>query len=394
VRGLDLKHVLAEDDARLMPDTPAVVVDQNWHDAVARCAHHIVASGNGADPVVISASSGSTGNPKYTLISHLQYFFRASGILELLALTGRHRFLCTLPLCYSSAPDRCIAHMLRGDCIILYPSLFTPEEYIDVAHRHSATIGIMVPTMVRQFLAHPGGKPLLPGFGALFATGAPLHAEEKRQAAALLTPNFYDAYGTAEMGLLTLLRPQDLAERPDSVGQPHSLAEIEVVDGDGVPLPPGSTGRLRYRGPALGSPISGAEEGSSSDGFDDGWHYPGEIAYLDNRCYLFLRGRASQVILRAGANIHPAEIESALRKHPSVMEAEVVGRRTANREEEAVAFVVPRKELGVDELLAHCRVHLSPHKVPREIRIVPQLPRTSSGKIDKGALKALATDRK
>jgi acyl-coenzyme A synthetase/AMP-(fatty) acid ligase len=391
VRGLDLAYVLAEADARLTPDARVIPVDDDWHEAVARCSHPATGVGSWGDPLIITASSGSTGQPKYILISHLQYFFRASGILEALALTGRHRFLCTLPLCYSSAPDRCIAHFLRGDCVILYPSLFTPEEYIEITRRHAPTIGILVPTMVRQFLARSDRRLSLPGFAALFATGAPLHADEKRAAARLLTPHFYDAYGTAEIGLLTLLRPEDLAERADSVGQPHSLAQIETVGDDGLALPSGRAGRLRYRGPALGTPIASGDGLGIADGFGDGWHYPGEIAYLDDRCYLFLQGRESEVITRAGAKIHPAEVENALQQHPNVIEGAVVGRTTAVRDEEVIALVVLQEGREAEELLAHCRAHLSPHKVPRQIRVVAQLPRTPSGKIDKAALRALVS---
>src|SRR5262249_24987068 len=133
----------------------------------------------GSDTFTIAASSGSTGAPKFVAVSHLQYFFLASGVLEALALSGPHRFLCTLPLCYVSAPNRWVSHLLRGDCVVIYPNLFTAAEYVDLAQRVRATIGVLVPTIVRQLLANGGASPSLRKM-ILSSTGAPLSADEKR----------------------------------------------------------------------------------------------------------------------------------------------------------------------------------------------------------------------
>jgi acyl-coenzyme A synthetase/AMP-(fatty) acid ligase len=383
VAALGLASVLAEVDAWLTDDCPAVLLDADWHRAVARANVGDELPGDWHDPFVISASSGSTGTPKFTLMTHLQYYFAIAGMFELMGLAGRHRFLCTLPLYYSGGRNSCIAHLLRGDCVVLYPSLFRPAEYLDVAARQRITVAALVPSMVRQLLAADGTEPLLPGLTALFCTGAPLHAEEKRQAARRLTPNFCERYGTAETLAISVLRPDDFAERVDSVGQPHSLVEIEIVDENDQPLPSGAVGRLRVRGPGLASPLPGP---SAETNFRDGWYYPGEIARLDTAGYIFLHGRTSDVIVRNGAKIYPAEVEGTLTEHPGVLEAAVLGHRGADNEEVVIAFVVPRGPLPAGELLAHCRVRLTPHKVPRQIHFLGQLPKNTAGKIDKIAL--------
>ena len=204
----------------------------------------------------------------------------------------------------------------------------------------------------------------------------------------LNTPNFHEYYATAETTLISVLRPADLAQRADSVGQPHSLLEIETVDDADRPQPAGAIGRLRCRGPGLGSPVFGDREGT---GFRDGWYYPGEIAWLDELGYIFLQGRTSDVVMRGGTKIFPAEVEAALRRHPAVAEAAVIGRRAAE-EEEVVAFVVARGVLSLGELIAHCRNCLTPHKVPRQFHLVPMLPKLSSGKIDRAALTRMLED--
>jgi acyl-coenzyme A synthetase/AMP-(fatty) acid ligase len=166
--------------------------------------------------------------------------------------------------------------------------------------------------------------------------------------------------------------------------------DVEVVGEEDRKLPPGEVGRLRCRGPSLAAPppeFVGSD--TASEGFHDGWYYTGELAAIDERGYVFLKGRASDVIIRSGAKIHPAEIEAVLQEHDAVMEAAVIGRSAPSEEEAVVAFVVVRRVVALGELVAHCRARLTPYKVPREIRIVAQLPRNSAGKIDKRALAAL-----
>jgi acyl-coenzyme A synthetase/AMP-(fatty) acid ligase len=388
LQWLDLKLVLAEVDVRLPAECPALVLDAAWHDAVSVIRPGELPTTDWSEPFLIAATSGSSGAPKLTQLTHLQFFFRIVASLEVMGLAGRQRYLSTLPLYYSGGRTRCLAHLLRGDCVILYPSLLGPAEYVEQASRWGVTAGYLVPSMVRQLLASAGDgdQPLLPKLVSLFSTGAPLYAEEKRQAARKLTPNFHEEYGAAEIGCLTVLRPAALASRADSVGQPHSLVEIEVVDDDDRPLPPDGVGRIRFRGPALGSPIGEPGKEHSRDTPHDRWHSPGEIGRLDELGYLYILGRTSDVIMRGGAKVYPAEVESSLLEHPEVVEAAVVGRRGADNEEEVMAFVVARRPLEAGTLIAHCRSRLTPHKVPRQIRFVPQLPRNATGKIDKTAL--------
>jgi acyl-coenzyme A synthetase/AMP-(fatty) acid ligase len=382
IDALGITCVLADPDAAPMGNATVLRLDEEWRGAVARADGSGESRGEWHDPFVISATSGSTGLPKFTLMTHQQYYFAIAGMLELMGLAGRHRFLCTMPLYYSGGRNSCLAHLLRGDCVILYPSLFSPAEYLDVVNRQGITVGGLVPTAVRQLLTIAGEEPLLPGVRLLFSTGAPLYAEEKRQAARKLTPNFHERYGTAETLAISVLRPEDFADRADSVGQPHSLAEIEIVDENDRPLSSEAVGRLRYRGPGLGSPLGQAAEAN----FRNGWYYPGEIARLDQAGYIFLHGRTSDVIVRNGAKIYPAEVEGALVEHPDVIEAAVVGHRGPDNEEVVIAFVVPRGAPLAGELLAHCRARLTPNKVPGQIHFLEQLPRNTGGKIDKIAL--------
>jgi acyl-coenzyme A synthetase/AMP-(fatty) acid ligase len=380
---LSLATVLAEEDARLPDGCRRIPLDLEWHRAVSSAAAIRESSSDWNDPFLISATSGSTGAPKFTLMTHLQYHFAMCGMFELMGLAGSHRFLCTLPLYYSGGRNSCIAHLLRGDCVVLYPSLFTPAEYFSLVSRHEITVGVVVPSVVRQLIAKVTTEPMLPQLSKLFCTGAPLYPEEKRAAAQKLSAQFYERYGTAETLAISILKPDDFIERADSVGQPHSLAEVEIVDENGGQMPSGEIGRLRFRGPGLGTPlVAGAEENS----FRNGWFYPGEIARLDEAGYIFLHGRSSDVIIRSGAKIYPAEVEKVLLEHAGVVEAAVLGELGQKNDESVIAFVVSNGNVATGELLAHCRARLTPHKVPQSIRFLDHLPKNTAGKIDKKEL--------
>jgi len=382
--------VLVGPEAAPIKACPSVTVDAVWHSSVARANGVPEFAGDWHDPFIISATSGSSGAPKLTLMTHIQYFFAAAGLREVLGLAGRHRYFNTLPLYYASGRNCCLTHLLRGDCVVLYPSLFDAHEYVEAADRSRATVAALVPSMVRRLLANAGNRPLLPGITALFSTGAMLSADEKRQALRQLTPGFHERYGTAETLAIAVLRPEAIADRANSVGQPHSLGEVEVVDDDGRPLPPGAVGKLRYRSPGVASPLAGT---TSEQSFRDEWFYPGEMARLDELFYIFLEGRASEVIVQSGGvKIHPDEVERVLRECEGVVEAAVLGSDAAEDEQEVVAFLVAEREMTPGELIAQCRRRLTAHKVPARFHFVAALPTNTAGKIDKLQLRKLDAD--
>ena len=138
-------------------------------------------------------------------------------------------------------------------------------------------------------------------------------------------------------------------------------SDLEIVDESDAPLPPGTAGRLRCRGPGLGSAPS--DDATRTELVRNGWHYPGEIARLDQERFLYVLGRESEVIIRAGAKIHPGEIEAVLLAHPGVAEAAVAGVRLPSDNEETIAaFVTAKSRLDLGDVLAHCRARLTSYK--------------------------------
>ncbi len=145
----------------------------------------------------------------------------------------------------------------------------------------------------------------------------------------------------------------------------------------------------------MGAPLATRERPrTTAEEFRGGWYYPGELGRLDAQYYLFLEGRESEVINCGGAKVHPAEIESVLQQHPQVVEAAVIGRREPDNEESIIAFVIAREPLAASALQALCRSRLTGYKVPREIHLLSELPRNTSGKIDKLELARRLAERR
>ncbi|MGH7123141.1 MAG: class I adenylate-forming enzyme family protein [Stellaceae bacterium] len=389
-RALSLKLALVQEGAVHTLECPAVPVDERWRREVAEHAPSSSIPQDWHAPFVIAATSGSTGAPKFTLATHLQYYCGVVGFAEMLELSGRHRYFSTMPLYFSGGRLGFLTHLLRGDCVLLYGSLVDGADYAEGATKLEATVGFVVPSLIRGLISIAGDEPLLPGLKRLTSVGASLFPDEKRATHHRVSRYFCDMYGTTETNPISLLRSSDIESRADSVGQPNSLAEVQVVDEHSQALPAGAAGLLRVRGPALASPLALPDQ-PTHPGFRDGWYYPGEIACVDDEGFIVLTGRASDVIIRHGAKIYPAEVEAALQQHPDVLECAVVGHRGAHNEEEIVAFVVGRRSLDLAPMVAHCRTYLEAAKRPQHIWLVETLPRSTSGKVDKQALARLLT---
>jgi acyl-coenzyme A synthetase/AMP-(fatty) acid ligase len=380
--AFDLRLILALPGGEMNANCGTVALDSTWHRRVAQADVPGSFPDDWHDAMVVQTTAGTTGLPKFTVATHLQFYLRLASYPELMPATSAHRYLATLPLFFGYGRNLCLLHLLHGATLIFYRGLLNAAGFVDAVTKHQVTIAAVVPSTMRQLLdATEADQSLLPGLELLLSSGAPLFADEKRKAVRKLTPNFHEFYAASALGPISVLRPKDIPKWADSVGRPFTLADIEIVDDDDRPVVRGETGRLRCRGPALASPVPG----HSADDFRNGWHYPGELAALDECGYIHLHGRTSEVIFRGGAKIFATEIEAALQSHEKVTDAAVVA-GAASGEQEVVAYVIAKGEVTPGQLLAHCRQNLTPYKVPRQIHIVPELPRNSYGKVDKRAL--------
>lgn len=380
--------VLAEPGEPALDGTRTIVCDTAWRQHVAAADPDRAFPTAPDQPLVLSLSSGTTGRPKGPVVTHGQFFRRFMTHWINLGLNGRDRFVCATPLYFGGGRTFTLSVLFSGGTVVLQPPPVAPEALIRTVADREATSLFLVPTQLRRLLELTDAEVApLRRLNLLLSSGAPLSPDERRAIRDRLCPNFYEYYASTEGGGISLLGPADLDAHGDSVGRPVFAVEVEVVDEDDRPLPPGTTGRLRYRGPAVAAGYHNDPE-ASREAFRDGWFYPGDLAEIDAARYVTLRGRAKDMILRGGINIYPSDIEATLTAHPAVAEAAVVGWPSREFGEEIAAFVRLTGSATADDLMAFCRERLTRYKCPRATFIVDELPRNSAGKVLKAELAA------
>lgn len=227
----------------------------------------------------------------------------------------------------------------------------------------------------------------------LFASGsAPLAPETFHAFRELTGHEILERYGMSEAGML-LSNPYAGPCRPGTVGVPLPGVSIRIVDPAGRDLPAGEAGELLVAGAnVFGGYWRDPEKTAASfvtDAVGRRWLRTGDLARRDPATgYLTLLGRNRELVIRGGLNVYPREVEEVLAAFPGVREAAVAGRPDPEWGEVPVAWVVAEdgRSLDSDALLAHCRAHLAPFKVPAEIRFAEELPRNALGKVQKHRL--------
>ena len=387
-RFFEARLTLHEADDPIAEAVPGLAVDADWRAHVA-AARPLEATAQGADlPFLISLSSGTTGKPKGPLISQTHQFNRFMIYIVSLGFSEQDLHLGVLPLYFGGGRGFAMCALYCGATVRLFPPPFAPAALVAEVERLRPTITLLVPTILRRLLALPAAeRPLLDRLRVVASTGAVLHADEREAALRRVSRRLVNFYGSTEGGGLSLLRPEHRGPAARSVGRPVFGTDVEIVDDADRPLPPGEIGRIRYSGPGV-APGFHRNPDASAEAFKQGWFYPGDLGRLDAEGFLYLAGRAKDMIIRGGVNIYPEEIEQALCLMDDVADAAVVGWPASERGEEVAAFVVARVPVDEGALLRHCRAHLAPYKVPKAVFFVDELPRSSIGKVRKTELAA------
>jgi acyl-CoA synthetase (AMP-forming)/AMP-acid ligase II len=345
-----------------------------------------------AAPLLISLSSGTTGRPTGAVVSHRQLYERFISQWAGIGLNGGDRFLLATPLYFGGGRSFAMSSWASGGTLIFCPPPARAPEVIETARAQRATAGFVVPTQVTRMIeAWDGEGPAMPLMRRLITSGAAMHPAQRLQALERLSPGLTDYYATSEGGGIAVLHAEEQRAFPETVGRPAFRVEIGIVDTAGTPLPVGEVGRLRYRGPGVSTALVD-ENGGIVPADPQGWFMPGDLAKLLPSGHVQLAGRAKDVIIRAGVNIYPAEIEAALLTCPGVAEAAVFPLPDPELGEVVVAALVPAPGAAVEEDAVRGVLHarLAPYKQPQRLLVVPSLPRNAGGKVVRAALPALA----
>ncbi len=366
----------------------------------ARSLADLVASGSADTPAddpelglggSMIYTGGTTGRPKgaYRSASDPNVslaFMRALGMMH-----PDHVHLVAGPL-YHSAPGSfaVFVGLLGGTVVVM--KRFDPEHALDLIHRHRCTSTFMAPTLVKRILDLPAAvraRYNVSSMRSLVVAAAPCPMRVKEEAIRYFGPSFYEFYGSTELGINTILRPEDVLRKPGSCGAVAPNVEIALLDDDGAPVPVGQPGELHVR--RFGGMFDGywKNPDATRQTQRGEWHSVGDVAWVDAEGYYYICDRKRDMIISGGVNIYPAEIEDALHRHPAVEDVAVFGVPDDDWGERVHAAVQlrPGQAATADDLRAFARQHVADYKVPREVSLHDELPRDSAGKLVKRVLR-------
>lgn len=354
------------------------------------------------DLALILYTSGSTGEPKGVMLTHRNLLSATSSILSYLGLRPDDIIYCALPLSFGYGLNQVLCALQIGATVILDPSFAFPQRSLQVLKAERATVLPGVPTLFSMLCAMDLSRHDLPDLRILTNAAAAL---SERQIADLrrLFPRarLFSMYGQTECTRISFLPPDELDRRPTSVGRGMPNEEVYLIDDQGRRLPPGSTGELVVRGAHVMRGYWNRPEETArklrpglSPG-PDPFAGPGELVLhtgdlfrTDEDGFLYFVSRMDDIIKSGGEKISPREIEEALSSHPAVQDAAVLGVPDSLLGQAVHAYVSlhPGLSCGERDLLRHCAARLEGYMVPRQVHILPALPRSQNGKIDKRAL--------
>ena len=264
----------------------------------------------------------------------------------------------------------------------------TLQAALDAIRRHRVTVFPGVATMFHRILDSPAlAAADLASLRLCVSGAAPLAWDLAAAWRARTGVRILRGYGMTELFRPISYLADDPTEIREAVGRPVPGVALRLVDEDGREVAPGEVGELWIRTPAAMDGYLGAPA-ETREVLQDGWFATGDLARLTPEGFVVIVGRKRERILRGGYSVFPAEVEAVLLAHPAVAEAAVVGVPHAELGEEVAAFVAFRPEAtcGAAELVAHCRERLAGFKCPRQVTILPALPRSAAGKILKARL--------
>ena len=343
------------------------------------------------DLAAICYTSGTTGHPKGAMQSHRAVVTAAVGTVLMGARGPSDRLLNCLPLPHVYGSCVLNGAMLAGSTLVMVPR-FDAATVLAAIAEHRATLMDGVPTAYYYLLAHPGfDEADLSSLTRCWVGGQTLPAAKAIEFTARTGCPIHEVWGMTELAGAASANPVVGPNKPGTIGLAYpgnSMRVVAIEDATDV-LGPGERGELMFRGPMVMDGYYGNEAATRAAIEPDGWLHSGDIATMDEDGYVTIVDRKTDMILTAGYNVYPAEVERVLCMHADVALAAVTGVPDEVKGELAKAYVVlrPRATPDVEALLAHCRLHLAAYKVPRVVQFVDEVPITPSGKIVRRLLK-------
>ncbi len=346
-------------------------------------------------------TSGTTGKPKGAIVTQANSIIPNCYLNALqYGIDGDDRHLVTTPLAHRTGFARMANMLLHGATLFVMPR-FDPAAAAKLVNEERITVVGMVPTVGRMLLpeieAHPECFATL---RVMLVTGEAFPVEVKQRIhKALPHVRMYSFFAMTEVGGLTLLGPEEQFTHPHSLGRLNPGAELKLLDTAGNQVAPGEVGEMWIRtgepGRFLTMRCYFNKPKETAETIRDGWVATGDMARMEPDGHLYIMDRKKDMVLSGGYNIYSKEVELVLQQHAAVQDAAVIGVPDPVFGEAVAAFIElrPGASATEEEIVAHCRDRIAGYKKPKHVRFFGQLPRNSTGKVQKFELrKAFAAE--
>lgn len=343
---------------------------------------------------VLQYTGGTTGQPKGAMLSHRNVVSNAYQTQHIFpgGVNRQDMGIVALPLFHVYAMTVCMNLMVLNGLPMLIVPRFNVQEVLELIRQYKPTLFPGVPTMYVA-LAHaiPEGSDDLRDLRVCNSGGAPLPLEVMSEFERVSGAVVLEGYGLSESSPVTHSNFSTSERKVGSIGKTLPNTETKIVDTEDSHrmLGLGEEGELAIRGPQVMLGYWNRPEETAKT-IQDGWLLTGDIAKVDEDGFVYIVDRKKDMIIASGFNVYPREVEEALYRHPAVLEAAVVGIADDYRGESVKAFIVlnPGANATAEELIAFCRTQLAAYKVPRDIELRKELPKSAVGKILRRALKS------
>jgi acyl-CoA synthetase (AMP-forming)/AMP-acid ligase II len=336
-------------------------------------------------------TSGTTGHPKGVQLSNRSFFSLAKEMEahgdKWVGWTDSTVSLVCVPTFHVAGVWQLVRGLALGSTCVMTRS-FAPAHVLKLIPRYGVSLTGMVPSMIQIILAEPGCATTdFSSLQTIVYGGAPVSTSLLKRAIAVFGCDFFQIYGLTETGNMAVcLRAEDHCEADDhkllSAGKPLPGVEVKILDERGAVVVPGVFGQIAIKSPAHMVGYWNRAEDTQKTLIED-WIMTGDVGHMDAQGFVYVCDRTKDMIISAGENIYPAEIENVIRSHDGIADVAVIGVPHDLWGEAVKAIIVPRpgRQVLPTEIIRYTRAHLAEFKVPRSVDVVDALPRNASGKV-------------
>ena len=345
-------------------------------------------AGDDESPILLVYTSGTTGKPKGALHTQANLLWNIQSAIAAQDISVHDHLLTALPMFHVGGLCIQLLPVLAAGGTVTLHARFDAGAWIrDVALRRP-TLSLLVPATLKAILDHPAWAAADVSSLRFINTGSSTVPRSMIDAVHARGVPVSQVYGATETGPVSIvLRPEHALAHAGSTGKAALHVEVRLVKPDGSPPVEGETGEIWVRGKNV---VAGYWNDAHHPAFADGWFHSGDLAYRDAAGFYWVVGRSKDLIISGGENIYPAELENVLADCPQILEAAVIGQDDAHWGEVAVAVVVKRPGMTLDEAGVRqlFEGRLARFKHPQRVIFVDALPKTALGKVQKPLLKA------